>query len=75
MNDERFIRKVAKLDLTGLEKLRSELVVSTERARARSAKSRGVKDGDAYRKRRMELGYVRTRIALLPRASVPIIET
>lgn len=67
MIDPKFTAKVAKLDPEGLAKLKGELVVKTERARERFSRSRSVKDGDAHRKRREELGHVRTRIALLPR--------
>ena len=66
MIDPKFARRVAALDPEGLARLRGDLVVSVERARVRFAKSRSMKDGDAHRKRREELGHVRTRIALLP---------
>jgi len=64
--DPKFARMVAALDPDALVRLKQDLFVSTERARARFAKSRSVKDGDAHRRQREELGHVRTRMALLP---------
>jgi len=69
MIDDRFERKVAKLDADGLIALKGELLVSNERARARFSKSRSIRDGESYARRRAELSHVRTRIALLPRSA------
>ena len=62
--DQKFIDKVAKMDLETLTKLRGTLVVREETRRVKFSRSRSVKDGEALRKTRAELGHVRTQISI-----------
>lgn len=62
--DQKFIDKVAKMDDEALAKLRGALISREETRRVKFSRSRSVKDGDALRKTRAELGHVRTQISI-----------